>query len=52
MYKLIDLFVLNTSFITCFDQIQVNLLAKIGNFLLTEAKRRWFLHILNSIWWK
>ena len=42
MYKLIDLFVLNTSFLTCFDEIQVNLLAKIGNFLLTKAKRRCF----------
>jgi hypothetical protein len=40
IYKLTDLFVLNTSSSTCFDKIQVNLLAKTGNFLLNEAKRR------------
>jgi len=40
IYKLIDLFVLNTSSFTCFDKIQANLLAEIGNFLFNKAKRR------------
>lgn len=40
------MFIVNTSFITCFVLIQAYLLAKIGNNLLTNAKGRNFFSFL------